>query len=117
MKHTLTLKGLQLEEDMEKVLKRQVGLLKRKLMHFAVDIPQFSFVIKKHDKNHFYSGIMTLCLPKKQLIARIGGHSVKDVIHAGLDKINKELEIYKGKHFKGSSKYPNHRPIKGGEYV
>lgn len=115
MNYTLTLKGLQLEEDAEEVLKKHVASLKRKLMHFAFDIPQFSLVIKKHEKNHYYSGIMTLHLPKKPLIARIGGHSVKDVIHEGFDKINREFEVYKGKHFKGSSKYPDHKPIQGGE--
>lgn len=111
MNYKLTIKGEELTPQAEKIIVRQVSILEKKLHNFTADIPQLSIVIKKHDKNHFFSETMTLSVPKKNLVAKAGGHKLTDVLHAGFDILNKEFEVYKAKHFKGSSKYPYHVTI------
>ena len=112
MKYSFVLKNDQITPHAEKVLNRYVTSLRKKLTNFVEDIPELSFVIKKHDKNHFFSGLITLTLPRKKLTATMKGHTLAEIIHAGFEKINKEFEKYKGTHFKGSSKYPHHESIK-----
>ena len=112
MKYNLTIKYEALTPRAEKILTRNITSLQKKLANFADDIPELSFFLKKHEKNHFVSGLLTLTLPRKKLIAKIAGNELNDVIHQAFEKLNKEFETYKGKHFKGSSKYPHHKSLK-----
>lgn len=112
MKYTLTLKYCKLTPRTEKIINRYLNNLQKKLTNFVEDIPDLSLFIKQHQKNHFLSGMIILTLPKKKLTAKVAGHTMNDVIHQGFDRINKEFERYKGTHFKGSSKYPNHDSLK-----
>lgn len=111
MKFSLVLKNDQMTPYAEKVLNKYITSLSKKLTNFADDIPDVSLFIKKHDKNHFFSGLIILTLPRKKLTAKIAGHTITEIIHSGFEKLNKEFEKYKGTHFKGSSKYPYHETI------
>ena len=117
MKILITLKGLTLTEDEEKKLGKYIQILKRNFINFADDTPELSFMLKKHDKNKFISGTLKLTLPRKHLIARIGGHAVTDIIHEGFGMIQKEYEAYRAKYFKGYSKYPHHESIRTDEFL
>lgn len=111
MKQIITLKGFTQSEKFEKLLETHIDKLTKKLTNFVIDVPTLVVHIKKHDKNHFYSGLLTLTLPKKSLIAHSNAHSAEEVLIEGFEKIDKAFETYKGKHFKGSSKYPNHEAL------
>jgi len=112
MKQRLTLKGFIQSKTFEKLFARRIEKLKRLLTNFVEDMPMLTVYIKKHDKNHFYSGLMSLTLPKKPLIAHTGGRNAETVMEKGFEKIYKEFQKYKGTHFKGSSKYPDHSTIR-----
>lgn len=111
MEYTIALKGLELSKDEKQIFNRCMLSLNRKFV-FQKIFTRLSIIIKKHDKNHFYSGQMILSLPKKALVARMREHSVAQIFKNGFEKIQGELEVYKGKHFKSSSKYPNRETIR-----
>jgi len=112
MKQSVTLKGFIQSKMFTNLFARRIEKLKRILTNFVTDIPKLTLHMKKHNKNHFYSGVLMLKLPKKSLIAHTGGHSAEEVMIDGFEKIHKELEKYKGTHFKGSSKYPDRSTIR-----
>lgn len=111
MQYLLTLKGLALSKKAELIVSRQRKILSKKLTNFTEYTPQLTIIIKKHEKNHFYSGTMTLLLPKKKLHVKLTGHEITDLLHAGFDTLNTLFEEYKARHFKGSSKYPFHNTL------
>ncbi len=112
MRHLLTIKGFRPSKKFEKSLEKNVNKLQRKLLNFTADIPLLRLFIKKHDKNHFFSELITLRLPKRVLVMHTGGKSGEEVIKTGFKKVYKEFETYKSKHFKGSSKYGNHATVR-----
>lgn len=115
MKYLATLKNFILTEKEEQIMLHQLELLEKKFHNFEKDIPILTLVLKKHEKNHFYAGSMTMQLPKKKLIAELGGNDVSDILHSGFNKLNKEFETYKAKHFKGSSKHPSRETLRDKE--
>ena len=106
----MSLKKFQSSKAFNKLLLRYISKITRKLHNFTEDVTELTIIIKKHEKNHFYSGRFTLLLPVKSLQATTGGNSAESVLADGFEKLLKIYEVYKGKHFKGSSKYP-HREI------
>lgn len=112
MKYTINFHGAKLSPKAEKILERQIDILAKKLHNFAEDLPELAIVIKEHDKNHFFSGTISITLPKKKLIATVGGHEINDILHEGFEKLNKSFEAYKAKKFKGSSKYHSQSTIR-----
>jgi len=112
MKYELTLKKFYASKPFAKLLGRYLAKIQRKLKNFSEDIIALTVIIKKHEKNHFFSGRFSLRLPVKPLNAVSSGNSAEEVLADGFEKILKEYEIYKGKRFKGSSKYAHHESIK-----
>lgn len=112
MKYLATLKDFILTEKEEQLMLHQLALLEKKFHNFEKDIPLVTLILKKHEKNHFYAGSMTMQLPKKKLTAELGGHDISDILHSGFNKLNKEFETYKAKHFKGSSKHASQASIR-----
>jgi hypothetical protein len=105
MKYELSLKTFEASKPFNTLLGRYIAKIRKKLKPFSEDITALTIIIKKHKKNHFFSGRFSLQLPIKQLNAISGGNSSEKVLSDGVERLLKEYEIYKGKHFKGSSKY------------
>ena len=112
MKYELSLKKFDASNRFNKLLLRYVSKIKRKLRNFSDDIIELTVIVKKHEKNHFFSARFSLLLPVKPLNATSGGHTPEEVLANGFEKLLKEYEIYKGKHFKGYSKYGNQETIR-----
>ena len=112
MRYELSLKTFDASKSFNTLLTRYIVKLKKKLHNFADDITTLTIIIKKHEKNHFFSGRFSLNLPVKSLNALSGGNSSEKVLSDGVERLLKEYEIYKGKHFKGSSKYNRHETIR-----
>lgn len=116
MKQILTTKDFKPSVQFEKAFERYILKLKKNLINFAKDCPILAIHIKKHDKNHFFSELITLRLPKKVLAVNASGKHDDEVIKLGFKKIYREFEKYKAKHFKGYSKYRNHQSIRRYDY-
>lgn len=69
----------------------------------AEDYPLLTVDIKKQ-KLH-YDGSLDLVLPKKRLIAHFQGKTVKVALKSGFSKLLRELDKYKGMHFRNDSEY------------
>lgn len=112
MKYELSLKKFIASKRFNKLFSRYLGKMQRKLKNFSEDIAELTIIVKKHEKNHFFSGRFSLKLPIQPLNAAAGGNSAEEVLVSGLEKLLKKYEIYKGKRFKGSSKYPHHETVR-----
>jgi hypothetical protein len=112
MKYELSLKEFSPSKTFNKLFTRYLLKLTRKLHNFSDDIPKLTVILKRHEKNHFFSGRFSLILPIEPLNAVSGGNTAEEVLTEGFEKIFKEYESYKGKRFKGSSKYPHHETIR-----
>ena len=104
----VTLRDFELSPKEEKFLQKRLAVLKKKLVNFTPDVVRLTVIMKNHEKNKFCSGVFTIHLPVKSHTARAGGHSVEEVISTGFEKLERSFASYKGRHFKGSSDYPNH---------
>jgi ribosome-associated translation inhibitor RaiA len=97
MKYSVTVKNGSLGITGENLLEKYVEKLSKKLATFADEVSELSLVMKKHDRHHFYSGVFTLHLPGKALVANTGEHTLEEVLAAGFAKLHREVETYKGK--------------------
>lgn len=139
MKYEVSSKGFKLSDATLQQIEKYVVKVERILPHFAPDLVFVDIVLKKHKihrLNHikdyepeeneiivghvnpkakssvYFDGIIKLILPKKPLIVHLKGSMIDESIHAGFDRLIKEIETYKGKHFSGDSKYYDHRTIR-----
>lgn len=114
MRTVITTKGFKLSpKDKEKV-ESYLSKLSRYLIQFREKLPIFTFILRKDKKvstspkeksPFYYEGTMKLSLPKKPLVAHIRETFVVEAIEKGFKRILKELQTYKGKHFKAHSDY------------
>lgn len=111
MNYTVSLKNTTLDYTTATLIERYAHKLNHKLQNFKEGVARLSIVIKKHHRHHFYSGLLTLSLPTKPVTVTIGEHDLELLLKNGFDKLNRAYETYKGKKFKGSSKY--NRPALG----
>lgn len=112
MKYELSLKEFDASKQFNKLLTRYLNKMERKLKNFSRDITTLTIIIKKHEKNHFFSGRFSLHLPKEPLNIISGGNSSESVLTEGFEKLLKKYETYKGRRFKGSSKYPHRETVR-----
>jgi len=112
MKYELSLKKFEASKQFNKLLNRYRTKIKRKLHNFSDDLIELSIIIKKHEKNNFFSGRIVLVLPVKPLVVLSGGNTQEEVLADGFEKLFKKYEVYKGKHFKGSSKYSKREKVR-----
>lgn len=99
------------DKQFEKIYKRYVVKFEKKLHNFADDLPVIALHIKRHEKHQYYTARLALTLPKKTLISTTKGHTSEEILHGLFEKIIREFEAYKGKHFKGSSKHPKREKV------
>lgn len=113
----LSTKNFTTTTQFDKLYSRYLNKIEKKLTSFAGDLPLLIIVIKKHEKHSFYTATLTLSLPKKTLAVTGKGHTSKEVLHELFEKLFREIDEYKGKHFKGSSKYSRRETVspRGGD--
>lgn len=111
MKYTKTLKGFEPSERFIKMEEAALARLNRLLTNFKEDVPNLTFLVKMHEKKHFYSAVVALTLPHKVLSVKGGGESAEGALTECFKGLEREYETYKGKHFKGYSKYPHRESL------
>ena len=97
MKYSVSVKNGSLGITGENLLEKYVERLSKKLQVSADEVSELILVMKKHDRHHFYSGVFTLHLPGKSLIANTGDHTLEEALASGFEKLHREVETYKGK--------------------
>jgi hypothetical protein len=113
MRYSVTLKNITLTYPQGKKLHELVSKLADRLVVFASDLPALDIVLHRSKvRAGHYEGVLKLVLPKKPIIAHEFGATVEDALYSGFHKLLKELETYKEKHFKGSSKYRSQESIR-----
>jgi|SRR5581483_7030889 len=113
MNYTITLKECNLTERDREKLHLFTSKLANRLSNFVIDLPMLEVILhKSQKKGGYFEGTLKLNLPKKPIVAHEKGITIEDAMHNGFYCLLKEFEKYKGKHFKGSSKYPNHDTIR-----
>jgi ribosome-associated translation inhibitor RaiA len=121
MRTTITTKGFKMNAKEGEKMTVCIEKLTHALSAFKEDLPLLTFILKKDKKvgspvkvksPFYHEGTMTLRLPKKSLIAHVSNITAFEAIEAAFLRITKELQKYKGKHFKGHSKYVNKDSIK-----
>ena len=118
----LTTKKFKLLPKEDRFLEHLLYKIERYLPKFAPDLPYINLVLKKNlNKGEFFEGRIKLFLPKRTLAANFSGRTPKTLLKIGFDKISKEFDTYKARHFKGSSKYRSHESVRtesfGGEII
>lgn len=113
MKYTYILKGITQNDAREDLLQKNIEKLDKYFINFPKSKIELSVVLKKHERNTFYSCTIKLILPKKTLIVNCGGHKIEEIFHEGIEKLERMIETYKETHFSGDSKYPDRKTIRG----
>jgi len=139
VRFTITAKKFQIEDKDYQYIERVVKKLLKLFPGKDPDYPLFDIVIRKHKKKSFdhaekrlisqglaqplhghenidnpiyYDGTLDFILPKKRLITKMLGKTVREAIKDGFDELFIELDKYKGLHFKDDSEYFDHRTIR-----
>jgi len=117
----ITTKGFKLSEKDKEKLGSYVSKLSRYLIQFREKLPILTFILRKDKKvsalpkepsPFYYEGTIRLRLPKKSLVSHIREAFTTQAIEKGFRRILKELQTYKGKHFRGHSKYRSKESLK-----
>ncbi len=128
MRYTISTKLFHLSDKDNEYIKK----LAEKLLAFSPfkdpDYPLLEIVIRRHKKKSltvqplsgrkiidnpvYYDGTLDFILPKKRLVAKMLGKTVEEAIKDGFDELFRELDTYKGLHFKEDSKYFDHDTIR-----
>lgn len=144
MKYTITAKQCKVSEMAKDYIEKQLTKLDSFLPYFPPDGTFVTILVRKSHKHHlshigerisedgetrskesrstvdhpiYYEGMIKLSLPIKPLVVESKGKSMNEVLANGFLLIHKELQEYKGKHFKGHSEYYDQRSIrKEGSY-
>lgn len=139
MVYTIALKRCRLSDFAFKYIEEHVVKLAQFLSDFDPDLLLLNLVIRKHKKrrlNHisesvldrgetqigtanpkaeaplYYDGTIVLVLPKKPLIVHFLGQTLSEAVSIGFERLFKELDTYKGKHFPNDSEYFDHRSVR-----
>jgi len=76
-----------------------------------IDGEYIEFTAPKLSKPFYYDGTLKFTLPKKVLVVHFYGVDLIETINSGFSKLFREIDTYKGKHYKGDSEYFNHDSI------
>ncbi len=114
MRYTIATKGCDLSNKMLLHIKLHVRKLARVLPEFKSSLPLLEIVMRKQRNRTF--GTIKLILPKKPLVVHAQGFVIDEAINVGFDRLMREVDTYKGKHFVGDSEYFNHNSIRKAEY-
>lgn len=130
----LTAKGVQIPEQTYKHINSHLNKIARILPDVEEDLIVLRFNLKKNvDKYHpqkshahphksysdkktelaYYEGAITFRLEKKQLYVHFKGQTINECVNLGFERIFEEIEKFKDLHFSSTSKYPDHKSIRG----
>lgn len=121
MRTVITTKGFKYVSNEQEKIDTLVNKLTLSLTKFKKNLPLLTFVLRKDKKvgspqkvasPFYYEGTITLQLPRKPLVAHVIRVTVIEAIEEAFMRIFKELDTYKGKHFKGHSKYVSKKSLK-----
>lgn len=132
MKVQVTTKRFKVSQRFYNHLNFHLQTISKQLPHLKSDLPHLNILIKKAAHRYFpkklphlftsysekkpdlalFEGLMTLSLPRKTLIVRFQGKTVKECLDYGYHGLKRELKKYKDLHFKSESQYPDHRSIR-----
>ena len=94
---------------------------KKRLNHHAIEEMELNgskaylkTVHPKYPSSVYFDGSIRLILPKKPLFVKFEGGVIDKALDVGFERLLKELETYKGKHFSGYSAYRDHSSIRDG---
>ncbi|MBI1863198.1 HPF/RaiA family ribosome-associated protein [Candidatus Microgenomates bacterium] len=115
MQFTITTKQTNLTEADYEYFEKFAAKLMKLTAWDQPDFPQLVMTVNKHKKGNApasYEGTLDLIIPKKRLVAKFNEKTIRSGIKSGFDKLFRELDKYKGMHFKNDSEFPKHRLIK-----
>lgn len=112
MKYILSTKGFTANEHIQNTIQKGISKLEKRMGNMVNYNTQLSIIMKKHDKHTYFSGQLSLPLPNKVFIAKCHGHNEQELLQNGFITVLLEYERYKGKHFAGSSDYPDRKTIR-----
>ena len=139
MHFTITTKLFHLSDIECRYIERLVKKLLQFAPWKEPDLPLLEIVVRKHKKkslNHiekrlisegtveakpghetidnpiYYDGTLDLILPKKRIVAKMLGKTVREALKDGFDELFLELDKYKGMHFANDSEYHSHKTIR-----
>ena len=126
MKFTISIKNFKLPQDQKShIAERHINKINHLFPTLKPDIDELDILIRKNhqhgkilnlpklSKPNYYDGDLKLTLPKKVLVVHLFGTNLSEVINRGFSKLIREIQSYKGTHFKSRSQYKNHNTIRG----
>lgn len=128
MKYTVSTKHCILSEKTLKHLRRHIEKLDQMLPGFDPDLVSLDIVFRRKRErklNHtnptpkapdfiYFEGTIKMVLPKKPLIVCFKENTIDQAVNIGFERLFKEIETYKGKHFPNDSEFYNHDTIRKG---
>lgn len=141
MKYTVSTKQCGLSDKTLRHIDKHIVKINQMLPGLDSDATELDFVIRQNKKkrlnhirletyeeNHteraiedaspkasdpiYFDGTIKLVLPKKPLSVHLKGATIDEAINTGFDRLFKEIETYKGKHYTSDSEYFDHATIR-----
>lgn len=75
---------------------------------------EVSRFIPRHgvDNPIYFDGTIYIPLPQRHLVVHMLGKSIKEALGVGFENLKEEIQKYKGRYFKGHSKYFDRRTLR-----
>lgn len=105
MIYSISTKDCKISEKNLTLLERHLYKLSDLISKYSSDLPLLYLVIRWQSKKDFYYGSIFLDIPKKRLFCSFYGKSIEEALELGFERIEKEIETYKGLHFVSDSEY------------
>lgn len=105
MIYSISTKDCKISEKNLILLERHLYKLSDLISKFSSDLPLLYLVIRWHSKKDYYDGALFLDIPKKRLYAVFEGKSIEEAVQLGFERIEREIDTYKGLHFTSDSEY------------
>lgn len=128
MKFTISIKNFTLTRDQRNhIVEYHINKINRLFPTLNPDGDELDILIRKNHKHEkmlnlpklskpiYYNGELKLTLPMKVLVVHLFGTDLEEVLNNGFSKLIREIQVYKGTHFKSRSQYKNHKTVRGHE--
>jgi len=141
MKYTISTKHCSLSDKNLKHIEKHVAKINHMLPNLDTDEAQLDLLLRENKKRRldhvrletfeedhtektieninpkasdpiYFDGTIRLVLPKKPLAVHLKGASIDEAINVGFERLFKEIETYKGKHYADDSEYFDHTTIR-----
>lgn len=112
VKVTLTSKSFKMSDRFKRSILEKINKIESIFPKFHENLPELYLVIRRNKVRQYFEGSLKISIPKKVLFARFESDDAANSIERAFNKIYKEAEVYKGKHFKSYSKYKDHSSVR-----